>query len=308
MVLCACTDNNADHSSKNGTSDTDLTAKGFDMTIDLTHKTDDERFVIAMKTIIQVLTQKISLEQASPILGAGEFIYPKNPKHPVKEYYLRAENVYQARTNGEADVIASSNRINYWNGKFERFNEEMPFYKATLYMSRLKFNKPLLTENLKWKFIKQTTFEKMTTEELLDLYGHDYARNNPEFTRERLMESMDDEYMGYHYTSQENGQTFRYIIYTSKENYNPAEKEFPTKHSKIVVINESQAQMGMQGIEKRSSRVGQPCPATGMWHCAGVSPVEGIYLRKGDPMPGQSYSKEPQETMEWRLIKPLENT
>jgi hypothetical protein len=50
------------------------------------------------------------------------------------------------------------------------------------------------------------------------------------------------------------------------------------------------------------------CPVTGFWFCEGVSSVQGIYLRKGDPMPGQSYSKEQQETMEWRLIKPMENT
>ncbi len=61
-------------------------------------------------------------------------------------------------------------------------------------------------------------------------------------------------------------------------------------------------------LPKPIAAVGAPCPATGMWFCAGVSPESGIYLRKGDPMPGQSYSQEQQETMEWRLIKPLENT
>jgi hypothetical protein len=54
--------------------------------------------------------------------------------------------------------------------------------------------------------------------------------------------------------------------------------------------------------------VGDICPASGMWYCKGVSPETGIYMRKGDIMPGQSYSKEQRETIVWTLIKPIENT
>ena len=43
-----------------------------------------------------------------------------------------------------------------------------------------------------------------------------------------------------------------------------------------------------------------------MWYCEGVSPEAGIYMRKGDIMPGQSYSKKRQETMEWRLLKAID--
>jgi hypothetical protein len=308
-ALFACSDSQLNHSSKNGVSNTTSTTQGTEMAIDLNQKTDEQRFIIAMYTIVQLLTQKSTLEEATPILGAGEFFYPKNPKLPVRKYSFDAAGVYQVRPDGETyDVVFAPNKVNYWSGTFERFNEETPFYKVEFDMSQLKLSKRLLTEALQWKFLKKMTLEEMSTEELLNLYGHDYARDNTEFTRERLMESLVRMYAGYHYTSQENGQTFRYIIYTSKENYNPAEKEFPTKHSKIVIINESEAQMGMQGIDKRSSRVGEPCPTTGMWYCKGVSPETGIYMRKGDPMPGQSYSKVERDAMEWSLIKTVGNT
>jgi hypothetical protein len=303
-ALYACSDTKPNHSSKNGASDTTSTTQGLDMTIDLNHKTNDERFVIAIQTIVQVLTQKVTLEQATPILGAGQYHYPKSPKQPIREYYLRADGVYQVRPDGETyDVVSDPNKLYHWSAWFERFNEETPFHKVDFSMSDLKLSKRLLTENLKWKFLKKMTLEEMSLEELITLYGDDYARNNPEYTRERLMESLGGMYAGYHYTSQENGQTFRYIIYTSKENYNPAEKEFPTKHSKIVIINESEAQMGIQGIEKRSSRVGQICPQTGFWTTDVYGGAQGIFLRKGDKMPGHSFSKAEQEAMVWRLVK-----
>jgi hypothetical protein len=54
--------------------------------------------------------------------------------------------------------------------------------------------------------------------------------------------------------------------------------------------------------------VGDPCPQTGMWYCEGVSPEQGIYMRKGDPMPGQSYNKEARTKMQWHLIKPMDNS
>ena len=55
-------------------------------------------------------------------------------------------------------------------------------------------------------------------------------------------------------------------------------------------------------------KVNEVCPRTGMWYCEGVSPEAGIYMRKGDIMPGQSYSKETQAQIEWHLIKPMDNT
>jgi hypothetical protein len=44
-----------------------------------------------------------------------------------------------------------------------------------------------------------------------------------------------------------------------------------------------------------------------MWYCKGVSPETGIYMRKGDPMQAQSYSKEQRDAMEWRLLKAIDD-
>ena len=61
----------------------------------------------------------------------------------------------------------------------------------------------------------------------------------------------------------------------------------------------------IQAAFQSSVGVGAPCPQTGMWYCEGVSPEQGIYMRKGDPMPGQSYNKEARANMQWHLIKPM---
>ncbi|WP_133621435.1 hypothetical protein [Hydromonas duriensis] len=51
--------------------------------------------------------------------------------------------------------------------------------------------------------------------------------------------------------------------------------------------------------------VGDPCPQTGFWMCDQLGGEQGIFLRKGDPMPGQSFSAAERENMNWRLIKPV---
>jgi hypothetical protein len=52
-------------------------------------------------------------------------------------------------------------------------------------------------------------------------------------------------------------------------------------------------------------KVGDPCPQMGFWLCDQLGGDQGIFLRKGDPMPGQSFSKAEQEKMNWRLVKPV---
>lgn len=59
-------------------------------------------------------------------------------------------------------------------------------------------------------------------------------------------------------------------------------------------------------LPKPIASVGASCPITGMWYCESVTSEAGIYFRKGDPMPGQNYSKEQQEAMEWRLVKSMD--
>ena len=51
-------------------------------------------------------------------------------------------------------------------------------------------------------------------------------------------------------------------------------------------------------------KVGDPCPQTGYWACEQLSGEQGIFLRKGDLMPGQSFKQEEQANMQWRLVKP----
>lgn len=55
-------------------------------------------------------------------------------------------------------------------------------------------------------------------------------------------------------------------------------------------------------------KVGDPCPQTGFWQCKRLGGEQGLFLRKGDPMPGQSYSQAEREKMNWRLVKPVDNT
>ena len=49
--------------------------------------------------------------------------------------------------------------------------------------------------------------------------------------------------------------------------------------------------------------VGGFCPATGFWTTDVYGGAQGIFLRKGDKMPGHSFSKAEQEAMVWRLVK-----
>ena len=74
----------------------------------------------------------------------------------------------------------------------------------------------------------------------------------------------------------------------------------PTEEQKRLIKFGPQA-----STQNRAVKTGNICPQTGMWYCEGVSPEQGIYMRKGDPMPGQSYNKEARTKMEWHLIKPM---
>lgn len=55
-------------------------------------------------------------------------------------------------------------------------------------------------------------------------------------------------------------------------------------------------------------KVGDPCPQTGFWKCEQLGGEQGLFLRKGDPMPGQSFNEKEQATMQWRLVKPMDNS
>jgi hypothetical protein len=57
-----------------------------------------------------------------------------------------------------------------------------------------------------------------------------------------------------------------------------------------------------------TAKFGDVCPATGMWYCKNVTTEQGIFMRKGDPMPGQSYRPEEREAMVWSLVKNLEQS
>ena len=59
-----------------------------------------------------------------------------------------------------------------------------------------------------------------------------------------------------------------------------------------------------QKIQSGQVKVGDPCPQTGFWACEQLSGDQGIFLRKGDLMPGQSFKQEEQANMQWRLVKP----
>ena len=77
----------------------------------------------------------------------------------------------------------------------------------------------------------------------------------------------------------------------------------PTEEQKRLIKFGPQA-----SIQSHTVKTGNICPRTGMWYCEGVSPEAGIYMRKGDPMPGQSYNKEARTKMLWHLIKPMDNS
>jgi hypothetical protein len=55
-------------------------------------------------------------------------------------------------------------------------------------------------------------------------------------------------------------------------------------------------------------RVNDVCPTTGFWTSDVLGGTQGIFMRKGDPMPGQSFSKAERENIVWRLVKNLEQS
>ena len=62
-------------------------------------------------------------------------------------------------------------------------------------------------------------------------------------------------------------------------------------------------QFGPEAKIEPTLKVGQICPQTGFWTTDLYGGAQGIFLRKGDKMPGHSFSKAEQEAMVWRLVK-----
>ena len=66
-------------------------------------------------------------------------------------------------------------------------------------------------------------------------------------------------------------------------------------------------QYGPQSKVNLKVKIGDYCPETGYWSCAYLSSAEGLFMRAGDRMPGQSAVARgdiPADTL-WTLIKPV---
>ena len=63
---------------------------------------------------------------------------------------------------------------------------------------------------------------------------------------------------------------------------------------------------GPQSSLRTKTRIGEICPQTGYWSCENLSSKDGLFMRAGDRMPGQSAVARGDVSADtlWTLVKP----
>jgi hypothetical protein len=255
---------------------------------------DKNQLIKVIQTAISIVVQKMTVDNATPILGEGEFIYPKAGT---------ATKIYDfndGKWNG-GDLR--------WSGSFKRKDEQSPFFEAMVYPSSkaettlTDFDETYFTKVLGLRFIQRLTVDEMTLDELRKSWGN--PSSVADLSKEELMNGR--EYAEYHYELLTSGQKLKVIFYINeKEQFNSKETKYPKNFSRIEIINETLQDPRVQNQMNRTVKVGDKCPATGFWTCDQFKPDDqGIFLRRGDTMPGQSFNSQEREVVEWRLNKPV---
>jgi hypothetical protein len=261
---------------------------------------DKQQFIVAIQTLSKLLAQQITLEQATPIIGEGEFSVPKMPNKPITYYH------FGSRIPKDPNKPALEFGV---SGGLGRVDEQSPFYTGGLSPwtkaenTLFKFSEDDYTKKLGLKFIKRVVLADLTLEELIK------RDNDPEslhdLTREQILNMSSD--AEYYFELMINGQRLSFIFYVSGDKYNSKELKYPNSFDGITIINETLKDPKIQAQMSKTVRFGDICPMSGMWYCKEMTDEKGIYLLKGNLMPGQPFTEaeREREPLEWHLIKPV---
>ena len=240
---------------------------------------------------------------------------------PSPDWYLEARIAYPWRVSSSANVrLAPEYRVDYLNGEGRMVfapeaqvlhDQAQPLPEKLYLYVQDKHNQQ---QEVQIQFYtKPLHNSEMDTSEIRQVFKKLYPNRAASDSEASLTV---DAFASMHMEFTDDLQELRIFIVKGEQRIELHKFAYTLKESTpFQYRNQSPQASGTEGWGKVPYNPAQPlqvkigdyCPATGYWSCAYLSSADGLFMRAGDRMPGQSAVARgdiPADTL-WTLIKPV---